>query len=57
MIYRSKFRTSNSSYLRYKTLLYMYKNNGETACQICDGGMFTEEFEFCDICPHCRDEE
>jgi hypothetical protein len=29
----------------------------ETACQICHAGMSIEEFEFCDICPHCRDEE
>ncbi len=35
----------------------MYKNNGETACQMCYAGMSTEDFEFCDICPHCRDEE
>jgi hypothetical protein len=33
----------------------MYKNNGETACQICHAGMTIEDFEFCDICPHCRD--
>ena len=30
----------------------MYRNNGEIACQICHAGMSTEEFEFCDICPH-----
>jgi uncharacterized CHY-type Zn-finger protein len=35
----------------------MYRNNGEIACQICHAGMSIEEFEFCDICPHCRDEE
>ena len=57
MIYRSKFRTSNSSYLRYKILLDMYRNNGETACQMCHADMDIEEFEFCDICPHCRDGE
>ncbi len=35
----------------------MYKNNGELACQMCHADMSIEEFEFCDICPHCRDEE
>ena len=35
----------------------MYKNNGETACQICHAGMTIDEFECCDICPHCRDGE
>ena len=33
----------------------MYRNNGETACQICHASMSTEEFEFCDICPECLD--
>ena len=34
-----------------------YKNNGELACQMCHAGMSQEEYDFCDICPECRDEE
>ena len=34
----------------------MYKNNGETACQICHAAMSESEYVFCDICPDCRDE-
>ncbi len=35
----------------------MYRNNGETACQFCHAAMSIEEFEFCEICPDCRDGE
>jgi len=33
----------------------MYKNNGETTCQMCGQNMSQEEHAFCDICPECRD--
>ena len=57
MIYPSKLRTSNSSYLRHIILLDMYKNNGETACQMCNEVMTKCDFEYCDICPECLDGE
>jgi uncharacterized CHY-type Zn-finger protein len=34
-----------------------YRNNGELACQMCHAGMSQEEYDFCDICPECRDNE
>ena len=33
-----------------------YKNNGEQCCQFCHAYMTEEEYNFCDICPNCRDE-
>jgi hypothetical protein len=33
----------------------MYKNNGETACQMCNEVMTKCDFEYCDICPECLD--
>ena len=32
-----------------------YKNNGEQCCQFCHADMTEEEYNFCDICPDCRD--
>ena len=32
-----------------------YKNNGEQSCQFCHAYMTEEEYNFCDICPDCRD--
>ena len=32
-----------------------YKNNGEQCCQFCHAYMTEEEYNFCDICPDCRD--
>jgi len=26
-------------------------------CEICGQGMTQDEYDFCDICPDCRDEE
>ena len=34
-----------------------YKNNEEQCCQICLAYMTEEEYNFCDICPECRDEQ
>ena len=27
----------------------------EAWCEMCDEGMTEEEYDFCDICPKCRD--
>ena len=34
-----------------------YKNNGEQCCQMCHMSMTEKEYNFCDICPDCRDGE
>ena len=38
-----------------KRTITIIENQNDMVCEMCNEAMTSEEYEFCDMCPDCRD--